>query len=59
MRQLIYNLLLVISLELINTFSIQAQGVYQLPTDRPLTVDAKLQNLAERLLNGKQEALSP
>lgn len=49
MRQLIYNLLLVISLELINTFSIQAQGVYQLPTDRPLTVDAKLQNLAGAL----------
>ena len=57
MRQLIYNLLLVISLVLINTFSIQAQGVYQLPTDRPLTVDAKLQNLAERLLNGKQGSI--
>lgn len=34
-----------------------AQGVYQLPTDGPLTINHKLQNLAERLLTNKQGSI--
>lgn len=34
-----------------------AQGVYQLPDDSPLTVNPALQNLAERLLRGKQGSI--
>lgn len=34
-----------------------AQGVYQLPTEDSLTIDYKLQTLAERLLSGKQGSI--
>lgn len=34
-----------------------AQGVYQLPTDGPLTINNKLQALAERLLSNKQGSI--
>lgn len=39
------------------TIGVFGQGVYQLPKDGPLTVDPALQNLAERLLNGKQGSI--
>lgn len=42
---------------LLSTIQALAQGVYQLPTDGPLTIDSALQSLAERLLSNKQGSI--
>lgn len=49
----------IITLFILYIFGIQvkAQGVYQLPTDGPLTVNSKLQSLAEKLLSNKQGSI--